>query len=155
MGGEEPHGMQNYLRANATRRVASVSLAVVTIIATAVGVTIWRYQVAQSDGATAVRASRDASNARELIALVWHQRESMNEYLFGAAPDVAAEISTARQVFVRTAASITPPTPAAAQALARALTGHAALYAAFLQVRSAAGTTPARQRAANDHVVLD
>ena len=50
--------MQNYLRANATRRVASVSLAVVTIIAAAVGVTIWRYQTAQSDGAAAVSAPR-------------------------------------------------------------------------------------------------
>ena len=46
--------MQNYLRANSTRRVASVSLAVVTVIAAAVGVTIWRYQAAQSDGAAAV-----------------------------------------------------------------------------------------------------
>jgi methyl-accepting chemotaxis protein len=146
--------MQNYLRANATRRVASVSLAVVTVIATAVGVTIWRYQVAQSDGAIAIRASHDSSNARELIALFWHEREAMNEYMLAAGPEVTAELSTTRRVFARTAATIAAETPLAAQALSRALTGHAVLYATFLRVRGAAGTTPARERAASDAIVL-
>jgi hypothetical protein len=153
-GGEEPHGMQNYLRANSTRKVATVSLAVVTIIAAAVGVTIWRYQVAQSDGAAAVATARDATNVRGLIALLWHEREGMNEYLLGATKDLADEINTTRQTFIKTAASITPPSPRGAQALSRALTGHTELYSAFLSVRGAAGTVPARQRAANDHIVL-
>ena len=146
--------MQNYLRAISTRKVASVSLAVVTIIAAAVGVTIWRYQVAQSDGAAAVTTAHDVGNVRELNALLWHEREAMNEYMLGATKDLTDEINTARQAFAKTAASITPPTPAAAQALSHALTGHAGLYAAFLSARGAAGTVPARQRAANDHVVL-
>jgi methyl-accepting chemotaxis protein len=146
--------MQNYLRANSTRKVASVSIAVVTIIAAAVGVTIWRYQKAQADGAAAVGTAHDAGNVRELIALLWHEREAMSEYSVGATTDLTGEINTARQAFVKTAASITPPTPQAARALSQALTGHANLYAAFQAVRGAAGTVPVRQRAANDHIVL-
>ena len=146
--------MQNYLRASATRRVASVSLAVVTIIAAVVGVTIWRYQKAQADGAAAVATAHDASNVRDLAALLWHEREAMNEYMLGATNDLTGEINTARQAFVKTAASITPPSARAAQALSQAVAGNANLYAAFLAVRGAAGTLPVRQRAANDHVVL-
>ena len=146
--------MQNYLRANATRRVASVSLAVVTIIAAAVGVTIWRYQKAQADGAAAVATAHDASNVRQLTALLWHEREAMSEYMLGAANHLTGEINTGRQAFAKTAASITPPSTRAAQALSQALTGNANLYAAFLAVRGAAGTVPGRQQAANDHLVL-
>ncbi len=146
--------MQNYLRANSTRRVATVSLAVVTVIAAVVGVTIWRYQKAHADGAAAVDTGHDASNTRELIALFWHEREAMNEYMLGATRGLASELGGARQAFSQTAAVITPPTGRAAQALNRARAGNTTLFAAFQAVKGAAGTTPARQRAANDHIVL-
>jgi methyl-accepting chemotaxis protein len=146
--------MHNYLRANATRRVASVSLAVVTIIAAAVGVTIWRYQVAQSDGAAAVATSRDASDAKELIALFWHEREAMNEYMLGATQDLTGEIGKARQTFIRTAAAIVPATARAAQSLKHARSGDTNLMAAFEAVKGAAGSEPPKQRAANDHIVV-
>src|SRR5579863_2911603 len=105
-GGEEPHGMQNYLRDNSTRKIASVSLAAIIVIAAAVGVTIWRYQVAQADGAAAVATSHEASNAKELIALFWHEREAMNEYLFGPSIALTDEIGKARATYIRTAADI-------------------------------------------------
>ncbi len=146
--------MQNYLRANSTRRVASVSLAAITVIAAAVGVTIWRYQVAQSDGAAAVATSHEASNAKELIALFWHEREAMNEYLFGPSQDLTAEIGKARQTYIRTAAAITPATSRAARSLGQARTGDTKLMAAFEAVKGAAGTLPVHQQAANDHIVL-
>ena len=146
--------MQNYLRANATRRVAFVSLAAVIVIAAAVGVTIWRYQAAQSDWATAVGSRGDASNSRDLSALFWHEREAINEYLFTASPAIAAEINGTRQQFVRAAAAIGPDTPGARQALSRALTGNAHLYSVFLSLRSAAGTSPAREHAGNQRLAL-
>jgi hypothetical protein len=146
--------MQNYLRANSTRKVASVSLAVVTVIAAAVGVTIWRYQVAQSHGAAAVATAQDASAVKELTALLWHEREAMNEYMIGATKELTDEISATRQAFVRTAATITPPTPKAARALSQALAGHANLYEVFLSVRGSAGTGSAPERAASERIVL-
>jgi hypothetical protein len=146
--------MQNYLRANSTRMVASVSLAVVTVIAAAVAVTIWRYQTAQSDSAVAAETSHDASNSKELVALFWHEREAMNEYMLGATPALVAEISTTRQTFVKTATVITPDTPRGVRSLSQALSGDASLLAAFEAVKGAAGTTPVRQRAAIAHIVL-
>jgi aspartate oxidase len=137
--------MHNYLRANSTRRVASVSLAVVIVIAAAVGITIWRYQVAQSDSAAALDAGRDASTTNELTALFWHEREAMADYLFRASPDLSgftAEIASIRQQFIRAAATITPASPTAAQVLSQALAGHAHIYSVFLAVRPA-GTTSA------------
>jgi methyl-accepting chemotaxis protein len=145
--------MQRYIRASATRRVATVSLAVVTVIAAAVSVTIWRYQAAQSDWARALNASRNANNSTALIAYMWHEREAMNEYLVEPSPALVAEIDGVRQQFFRVAASTTPETPAGVQALRRALSGHAAIYARFLSVRGAAATTPPRERAANQHIV--
>jgi hypothetical protein len=145
--------MQNYLRANSTRRVASVSLAVVTVIATAVGMTIWRYQVAQSDNAAAVTDSRDASSAKELLALFWHEREAMSEYLLGASQDLSGEIAKARRTFLKTAAAIRPSTARAARAVSQARAGDAGLFAVFDAVKGAAGSKPARQRAANDRIV--
>ena len=107
--------MQRYMRAQATRRAAGVSVAVVTMIAAAVGVTIWRYQAAQSDWARALDASGDATSSTALISYFWHEREAMNEYLIEPSPALMAEIDGARQQFRQVAAITTPETPAGVQ----------------------------------------
>ncbi len=123
------------------------------MIAAAVGVTIWRYQAAQSDWARALDASGDATSSTALISYFWHEREAMNEYLIEPSPALMAEIDGARQQFRQVAAITTPETPAGVQALNHALTGNAILNAAFLSVRGAAGTTPTREGTANRHIV--
>jgi len=146
--------MQNYLRANATRRVASVSLAVVTIIAAAVGVTIWRYQVAQSDRIAAGVTGDDSNLAKDMLATFWHEREAMNEYLgVQASPEIAAEIDAERKQFIRLADDIVPQTFRAAQAVSHALTGNANLYSVFLRVRNSSGSGSAREGAASQLIV--
>jgi hypothetical protein len=78
----------------------------------------------------------------------------MNEYMLGASQDLTDEIGTAHQTFIKTAAAIQPPTVKAAQSLNQARTGDADLLATFDAVKGAAGTDPARQQAANHHIVL-
>ena len=109
--------MQNYLRAKSTRKVASVSLAVVTVIAAAVGVTIWRYQVAQANSVAAGVTSDNSIKANELLAIFWHEREAMNDYLVLAVPAIVGEIGDSRTQFSEIASDILPQTPQAAQAI--------------------------------------
>jgi methyl-accepting chemotaxis protein len=68
-------------------------------------------------------------------------------------PALVAEMNEARQQFSRVAAGNTPETSAGVAALRRALRGNAILFARFFSLRGAAGTTPAREAAANARVV--
>jgi methyl-accepting chemotaxis protein len=146
--------MPNYLRDNATRRVASVSLAVVAVIAIAVSVTMWRYQAAQSDGAAAIRTAGQAGQAQSMLAAFWHEREAMSEYLgVQGSPEIAAEIDAERLQFIRLTNGLVPQTSRAAQAISHALTGNANLYSAFLRVRDASGSGSAGEQAASQRVV--
>jgi methyl-accepting chemotaxis protein len=140
--------MQNYLRAKSTRRVAALSVAVVIVIAAAVGVTIWRYQAAQSEWDTAVDVSADANSTTALVASFWHEREAMNEYLLVPSPSLLAEVRKSQLDFDRVASSITPESPVVARALRRAVTAHASFYTLFLSLIGAGGTNPAREAAA-------
>jgi methyl-accepting chemotaxis protein len=146
--------MQNYLRANSTRKIASVSLAAVTVIASAVSVTVWRYQVAQSDGAAAIFAGRQADQAKGVLAEFWHEREAMNEYVgIQASPEIAAEVDEERKQFIRLANGLVPQTPKAARAVSDALTGNANLYSTYLRARGAAGSGAAVEGAASQRIV--
>jgi len=116
-------------------------------------VAVWRFDAAQAEQSAANAAHVSAADSQELVVLLWHEREAMSEYMFGASPGIVTEINGIRRRFARTAASIVPHTPQAARALDQALTGHAQLYSVFLSVRGAAGTAPVRQRAANGRIV--
>jgi methyl-accepting chemotaxis protein len=146
--------MQIDLRGKSARRVATVSAVVIAVIAAALGVTIWRYEAAQSQWDSALDNSGNAGNAASLIAAFWHEREAMNEYLLEPSAALQSEVTGARQQFGRIAAVITPSTPAAARELARAVADHVSYYSVFLRVRGAAGTRPARETAALRTLVL-
>jgi methyl-accepting chemotaxis protein len=145
--------MHKYIRVSATRRVAAVSLAAVFVIAAAVSVTIWRYQAARSNLTSALAARAQANDSTTLLSYLWHEREAMNEYLMQPSRDLVAEMDGARRQFSHLAAGTSPETPAGAAALGQALRGNAALFAKFLSVRGAAGTTPPVEAAANERVV--
>jgi hypothetical protein len=145
--------MKNYLRANSTHRVAIAGLMLLAVILVAVAGVVWRFDAAQATRGAANEANASADSSRDLAVLLWHEREAMNEYLLAASPYLMTELTAARQQFTRAAAHIIPHTPQAARALSQALAGHRQLYSAFLSVRGAAGTSPARQRAANDRLV--
>jgi methyl-accepting chemotaxis protein len=137
--------MQKYLRAKSTRRVATLSVAVIAVIAAAVGVTIWRYQAAQAEWRTALDVSTDANSTTALVASFWHERESMNEYLLVPSPGLLAEVRASQLAFDRTAAGISPESQAEALALRKAVLAHASFYTLFLTLADAGGSSPARE----------
>jgi methyl-accepting chemotaxis protein len=145
--------MKNYLQANSTHRVAIAGLMLLAVIIVGLAVVVWRFDAGQAAQSAASGASASADSSRELAVLLWHEREVMNEYLLGASPRLMTELTDARQQFTRAAARVVPHTPEAARALSQALAGNTQLYSAFLSARGAAGSSPARQQAANDRVV--
>jgi hypothetical protein len=135
------------------RRAAAVSVAVVAVIAAAVGVTIWRFEVAISGSAAALDASGDSSAAVQLVATFWHDREAMNEYLLRPSAVVLSEVAGQQGQFRRIAADVTPETPVETASLRRAAAAYSGLYTVFTGVRGAAGTGKAGEAAALDRLI--
>jgi methyl-accepting chemotaxis protein len=141
--------MQNYLQVKATRRVAAAGLTVLAVIIIGLVVVTWRAAASYTTGDAAASARAGDSNVNELVAVLWHEREAMNEYLLGASPADLPELASAQREFSHTAAGITPHTAQSARALRQALAGNAHLFSVFRSVRGAAATTLIRQQAAN------
>ena len=138
--------MPKELLRGSARRVLAVSVAAVAVIATAVGVTIWRYEVALASSGAALDADHDAVLSTTLGATFWHQREAMHEYLFEPSPAILREVATQRNQFAATAARLTiSESPAEARFRVRAAAGNARFATRFGQLRGAAGTTLARE----------
>jgi len=128
------------------RRVMAVSVAVVAMIATAVAVTIWRYEAAIASSNVALEAQSDAVVTTRLVAIYWHQREAMDEYFVIRSPATLREITAQRDQFAATAAALVVGDFAAeAQLRAQATTGNTQLLALFRRVQGAAGTSLARE----------
>jgi methyl-accepting chemotaxis protein len=145
--------MPKELLRGSARRVLAVSVAAVAVIATAVGVTIWRYEVALASSRAALDANHDAVLTTTLSAIFWHQREAMHEYLFEPGPAFLREIATQRNQFAATSARLTiSESPAEARFRVLAATANARLAALFGQLRGAAGTTLAREVRATTRV---
>jgi methyl-accepting chemotaxis protein len=141
--------MPSQMLSGAERRVIAVSVVIVALIATAVGVTIWRYQDALARSAVATDAYHDAALTSDLSRVLWHEREAMNQYLVAPEPAVLAEANGLRRQFASTSATLAIGESAAESRLrAQAAAGNERLNTVFSQVQPAAGTTPARQTAA-------
>jgi Methyl-accepting chemotaxis protein (MCP) signalling domain len=140
--------MPKDLFTGSARRVAVMSAVAVAIIAAAVLLTIWRYEVAVSTWDAAQDEASDAGGAAALIGVFWHEREAMNEYLLDPSPAVLAEIRSQQPLFTRVAATVTPETRTETGALQVASRGNLALQAAFTSVKGDAGTTAVREAAA-------
>jgi methyl-accepting chemotaxis protein-like sensor len=145
--------MQNYLQVKATRRVAAAGLTVLAVIIIGLVVVTWRAAASYTTGDASASARTGDSNVNELVALLWHERAAMNEYLIGASPAILPELDSVRREFSHTAAAITPHTAQSARALRQALDGQADLFSVFFSVRGAAATTPIRQRAADQRLI--
>src|ERR1700728_1290038 len=99
MGQEACERMPRQLLRGSARRVAALSVVAVSVIAAAIGVTIWRYEdaLARSNVATGARA--DATLTEGLAALFWHEREATHEYLATPAPALLQEVNSQHAQF--------------------------------------------------------
>src|SRR6266851_4629811 len=103
MGQEACERMPKELLRGSARRVAALSVVAVTVIAAAIGVTIWRYESALGRSHVATDARADATLTEALAASFWHEREATHEFLTTASPELFQEAARQRQQFVHTA----------------------------------------------------
>src|SRR6266851_2531927 len=124
--------------------IAASAAATMAVIAAAIGIVIWRYEVAVGLLQFANEKRGDAATSARLLATFWHEREGMTADLILASPDAVQEVIGQHADYLRLAPALTPETAAGRRALVQANAAQAALYSTWLGVRGAAGTTPAR-----------
>lgn len=78
-----------------------VAISSVLLVATAFGLTIWRYEHAQQSGRTALDERGDRKRTEEAAKIFWHEREAINEYLITGEPDGLAEVRSLQTEFRR------------------------------------------------------
>jgi signal transduction histidine kinase/ActR/RegA family two-component response regulator len=78
-----------------------VAISSVLLVATAFGLTIWRYEHAQQRGRTALDERGDRMRTEEAAKVFWHERESITEYLVAGEPGVLAEVRSLQAEFRR------------------------------------------------------
>jgi methyl-accepting chemotaxis protein len=143
--------MARELLKGSARRVAAVSALTVVVIATAVCLTIWRYQVAVSLGNNAIGRQEDATRAANLAVVFWHEHEAMNEYLLTPSSALFLEVDSQRADFVRTAATIAPQTAAGISALRDSVSTNSAFCAEFSNVAGGASHPGAAVSSLDDY----
>ena len=67
-------------KASSPARIALAILVVVALLATAVGVTIWRYDHALTASDAAQESASEVALSQAAATTFWHEREAMNEY---------------------------------------------------------------------------
>jgi two-component system chemotaxis sensor kinase CheA len=133
--------MATGLLGGSSRRVAAVCAAAIIVIAGAVSVTIWRYQVAIAKSAVAVDALGDARLSNALFAKFWHEREAMNEYLDVPSPRLLTEVSDVHVQYSAVATTLAAKEVTAESLIrAQATAANDHFVALFAQIRGASRT---------------
>jgi methyl-accepting chemotaxis protein len=145
--------MLNELLSGSVRRVALVSLAVVAVIAVAVGVTIWRYEAALDRASVALNDRKNARLAAVLTTTFWEERNALDTYLARPSPVTSAATIKYRDQFRNLATQIrNAATARDARVLGQAVAAEARYYAVFTGLRGDAGIGVIRENAAIDRL---
>src|SRR5260370_24409209 len=104
---------------------ACLIAAVGAVAAAAIGFSTWRYDVALSRGAGALRERTVAAATLALSTTFWHERQAIGQYAAAASPAVLGAVITQHGRFQRLATQLAPATrgaraPAPAPAAAAA-----------------------------------
>src|SRR5712691_833041 len=137
--------MRKELLGGSARRVMAVSAVVVAVIATAVAVTIWRYEAAIASSNAALDARKDAVLTTTLVGTFWHQSEAMYEYFAVPSPAFLQQVEAGRNQFAATAAGLVTESPTEARLRTQAVAGDTRFVALFRQVQGAARAGVARE----------
>ena len=127
------------------RRAVTASSVIVAVIAAAVLVTIWRYQAALTSLSQANAATGTAHAATRLEATFADERLLMLRYIARAEPAALQAVRADEARFARLSGQLTPQAAAEKRAIARAVSGHARYYRAFLQATSVLHASPGRK----------
>ncbi|MEO8687019.1 MAG: methyl-accepting chemotaxis protein [Solirubrobacteraceae bacterium] len=125
-------------KAGSPARIALAILVVVALLATAVGITIWRYDHALGKASAAQVSTAEQYSAQKAATAFWNQREAMNEYLLLGDPKLLVELDEQRAAFARLKAELTPGAghEIESRLADRAITANDAYVAEFESLRS-------------------
>jgi methyl-accepting chemotaxis protein len=112
-------------------------VAILALIAAAVGVTIWRYNHAIDTSQDALTARSEQFRAERAARSFWREREVMNEYLLSHEPALLKELDQQRASFEKTTGGLGADVPEEAALVARASRANDAFNRTFEQSRSA------------------
>jgi methyl-accepting chemotaxis protein len=123
------------------RRILVATVAVVPLLAIAVGISIWRYEhaIARKDAALAARAQ--VTQAAQAESEFWQEREAMNEYLLNANEAVLAQVGDLSVKFDSMVRSLGAHLAEEAALIEQAQSANDAFVADFHQVQDFARTT--------------
>jgi methyl-accepting chemotaxis protein len=91
--------MSQVKAASPVTRIAVASVVTVVLLATAVGVTISRYDHALTESELAQQSTSEVALTHQASAAFWNEREAMNEYLLLRDPDLLSEVEQSRSRF--------------------------------------------------------
>jgi methyl-accepting chemotaxis protein len=132
------HEMSETKASRPFARIALAIIVVVALLATAVGVTIWRYDHALGKSEEAQASTAEQYSSQRAATAFWNEREAMNEYLLLSDPALLREIEEQR-VDVGKLATELPPGPdqgAEAKLIDRAVEANDGYVAQFTTLRA-------------------
>jgi methyl-accepting chemotaxis protein len=139
--------------AMASRRILIAIAVFIALLGSAVGVSIWRYEVALSDAEQRDTAHAEQLQAQQASTHFWREREAANEYLLGGSPEYEAEVRSEATEFAKVTEGLGADVPAELALADQSRAANAAFLTAFLEHRSSAAGGPAAERLVLD--VLD
>jgi methyl-accepting chemotaxis protein len=128
------------------RTIAAASAAVVVLLATAFGATIWLNDHAHRRADTAVAAQQQKQSAAAAGQDFWRERETMNEYLLVHEPSLLTELADEARSFRRETAGIGRGDATQQLDVERAREANMAFVAAFHRARRLQSASVALER---------
>jgi methyl-accepting chemotaxis protein len=95
-------------KAGSPARIALAILVVVALVATAVGITIWRYNHALGEANAAQVSTAEQYSSQQAATAFWNEREAMNEFLLIGDRELQDEVEQQRVTFARLKEELPP-----------------------------------------------
>jgi methyl-accepting chemotaxis protein len=127
-------GIGDRFASEPARRIVVGSLAILLLLAAAVGVTIWRYESALGKYQNeALSARNDAQRVDDAIAAFWQEQASIFSYVLQQNDETLVRLDSARKDFVQNLAEVHVQTRSEANLRNRALTANRASITNFIE----------------------
>jgi methyl-accepting chemotaxis protein len=123
-------------KAGSQTRIALAIVVVVSLLATAVGVTVWRYGHAIGQFEAAQQSTTEEYFSQRADTAFWNEREAMNEYLLLREPELLREVEQQRVGLGRLEAKFAVGHAEEAKLVDEATSANDRYVAAFLAIRT-------------------
>jgi methyl-accepting chemotaxis protein len=122
------------------RKIAGASIAILVVLSTAIGVTIWRYSHALGQSNQALQARSEQVRVQQAATAFWQEREAMSNYLIAPTPALQGAITSAQAAFDHATTGLALGRTPAGKSLQLAVLGNNAWVGYFNQHLGVAGT---------------